>query len=536
MSYVHFLDVFDPAGLPAGLSDRDAAEQARGLRLAEPSPRLLELLTRIRQQPPGITVNVVGGKDQQPVEWVAGEPPRVQGEGAACALWTLILPVDEDMEELQEAVPQIEAWAEALGLSVFDEVQESFARPVPKPPPATAPLADGQELPASGDIAIFEAKNWFWPISEKIRIHGWTVRQSVLACLQHDFSRQQSTVYHHTPSLQRLLVRLLQMFPFETHGKTLWCDRNPLTDPVFKSPGLRLIRVAPEYRIEVLKRLLPLARELFLTVAVPEMELFVERTRDPSDFRSTHFFDVERLDPDWSKHRLTPKQREKQLFRALSETLVPHGFVHTPEKSFPNTFVRLLRLGGGQQMIRFGGHLDAYVQSERMQSVMHDCGWKSDLTDATVVSIDQSQLARLNQTQGCVWGGGSDSPEEIAWAMEDIQRLLLPVLDRLHTAQDLWDWLSQPTILPGGHLSPGFSDLRRLKEWSHSGQNFFHLRIPIYAARCLPDDAFLPLVRIYREAVEDGILRYPNHVSVKSWMKRVEAYGRMPRTPPDAPL
>ena len=47
--------------------DRDAAEQARGLRLAEPSPRLLELLTRIRQQPTGITVNVVGGKDQQPV-------------------------------------------------------------------------------------------------------------------------------------------------------------------------------------------------------------------------------------------------------------------------------------------------------------------------------------------------------------------------------------------------------------------------------------------------------------------------------------
>lgn len=62
MSYVHFLDVFDPAGLPVGLSDNDAAEQIRILRLSAPSPRLLPLLTRIPQQSPGITVNVVGAR------------------------------------------------------------------------------------------------------------------------------------------------------------------------------------------------------------------------------------------------------------------------------------------------------------------------------------------------------------------------------------------------------------------------------------------------------------------------------------------
>lgn len=38
MSYVHFLDVFDPVGLPKGLSDRDAAEQARSQRLTTPQP------------------------------------------------------------------------------------------------------------------------------------------------------------------------------------------------------------------------------------------------------------------------------------------------------------------------------------------------------------------------------------------------------------------------------------------------------------------------------------------------------------------
>lgn len=122
MSHVHFLDVFDPAGLPEGLSDRDAAERVRGLRLAAPSPRLLALLARIRQHPPGITVNVGGGKNLEPVEWVAGEPTTVQGDGAAWALWTLILPVDEDFdtETLEDVLPEIESWAEELGLRVFD--------------------------------------------------------------------------------------------------------------------------------------------------------------------------------------------------------------------------------------------------------------------------------------------------------------------------------------------------------------------------------------------------------------------------------
>lgn len=532
MSYMHFLDVFDPAGLPAGLSERDAAKQARSLLLAAPSPRLLALLIRIRQQPPGITVNVVGGKDQQPVEWVAGEPPRVEGDGANFALWTLILPVDEDMEELQEAVPQIEAWAKALGLRVFDEVQEAFARPVPKPPPVMAPLVDGQELPASGDIAIFDAMNWSRPISERIRIHGWTVRQAVQACLQRDFSRQQSTVYHHTPSLQRLIVRMLQMFPIETHGQTLWCGRNPLTDPVFKSPGLCLIRVAPEYRLEVLKRLLPLARELFLTVAVPEMDLFVERIRDPSDFMATRFYDIGELDPDWSKHLLTPKQREKLLFRALSDALVPHGFEPLPDTVFKSSFSRPLRKGGGRQVIRFSdGGMDAFVQSERLLSIMHVCGWKVELKSANVVSLSQSCLGQQDDPDACVWRGGTDSPEEIAWAVEDILRLLLPQLDHLHTAQDLWQRLSQPD----GDF-PGFSDVDRLKEWFMPDPGHTSCSNRLYAARCLPDEDFEPLLQVWKESLQIALQMNPDRDPIKNFLKYAAAFRQLPQTPMDAPL
>ena len=123
MSYVHFVDVFDMEGAPAALSDCEAAEQAKNLRLAAPSPRLLALLTHIRQRTSGITVNVVDGAKEDAVRWVAGDPPSVEGEGATCALWTLILPVEEDFEELEEAVYQITEWVETLGLRMYDATQ-----------------------------------------------------------------------------------------------------------------------------------------------------------------------------------------------------------------------------------------------------------------------------------------------------------------------------------------------------------------------------------------------------------------------------
>lgn len=536
MSYVHFLDVFDPAGLPAGLSDRAAAEQARGQRLATPSSRLLGLLTRIRQQPPGITVNVVDGQDRLPVEWVEGEPPHVQGKGATCALWTLILPVDEDVEELQDAVSQIEAWAKALGLRVFDEAQEAFAQQAPEPAPVAVSL-DGQDLPGPGDILVL---NWGARcVTEYVgHPHYLKMRQVVQRCMARDrleeINKNLSVKRDAYPEsdLQRLLLRLLAHLPFETHGQSHWCGRHPVTAPLYKRPGLRLIRVTPEHRTEVLKHLLPLSRELFLTVVLHDEEFFVERCRFEKDYKAQREFMLWDLDPNWTKLRLTPKQREKQLCRALGDALAPHGFVHLPDKVFYNTFARPLRLGGGQQVIQFGDHLRAYVESDRLLSVMRAIGLNAA---PNVVSFDHSVLVQQAGPEAGAWAGGSDSPEEIAWVVEDIQRLLLPVLDRLHTAQDLWEWLSQPRALPSGRF-PGFSDFSELKEWCCTRQNFFDLSVAIYAARCLPDETFHPLLQMWREAAEANSKLHPEHPGIKNTLKRAELYGQMARTPLDAPL
>lgn len=547
MSYVHFLDVFDPEGLPAGLSDREAARQARNLRLTEPSPRLLSLLTRIRQQPPAITVNVVGGLNQQAVEWVAGDPPRVQGEGANCALWTLALPVDEDVEELQEGVSQIEAWAAELGLRVWDETQDAFAQALPKREPVAGPVVDGEELPGPGDILILK-----WGargLSEYLGTpYHLRLRQAVQRCMARNKLEEHNknlpdaakSTFYNEVEIQRLLLRLLEHFPFETHGQSHWGGRHPVTAALYSRPGLRLLRVAPEHRTEVLKRLMPLARELFLTVALPDQNCFVERCRFEKKVVSSNTWLLSELDPDWDTPRWTPKQCEKKTFRALSDALLPHGFAHAPEEEFPNTFVRPLRGGGGLQVIKFADHLFVDILSERMMSVFHETGRNASLAQAAVLRFNWDDMVRWAPAQDVVWRGagglGANSPEEVAWAVQDLERLLVPVLDRLHTAQDLWDWVSQPKNMPQVPSFPGLSDLDQLRAWCLTGGSLPRLFIPIYAARCLPDETFRPLLQIFREGVEEELRRKPDNSTVKAWVKRVEVYERMPQTPPDGPL
>lgn len=547
MSYVHFLDVFDPAGLPAGLSDREAAEQARQRRLTEPSPRLLALLTRIRQQPPDITVNVVGGKDQQSVEWVAGDPPRVEGEGASCALWTLVLPVDDDFEALEVAVPLLQALAVARGLRVYDAAAEAFSQPTPKPALVAGPVVDGEELPGPGDILIL---NWGARyVSEYVgRPHYLKLLQVVQKFMARNRLDERNKNLpdsakldsYHEPDIQRLLLRMLDHFPFETHGQSHWDGRHPVKAPLYSRPGLRLLRVAPAHRAEVLKRLMPLARELFLTVVLHDQDCFVERSQYEKQFESNGKWLLSELDPDWEKPRWTPKQREKKAFQALRDALLPHGFEHAPTNNFPNTFVRPLREGGGLQVIKYSDHLFVDVLSERMMSVQHETGRTSSLADAAVLKFDWSDLVRWGHAQDVVWGGagglGAESPEQIAWAVQDLERLLMPVLDRLHTAQDLWEWVSQPTNVPNARSFPGFSNLDQLRVWCRTGQRLIDLNSMVYAARCLPDEQFHSLLCFYREATEDSMLRHPDHLGIKTWMKFVEAYERMPRTSPDGPL
>lgn len=285
MSYVHFLDVFDPAGLPAGLSDRDAAEQARSLRLAEPSPHLLALLTRIRQQPPGITVNVVGSDPgQESVEWLAGEPPRVYGEGANCALWTLVLPEDDDdTEELDEVVQRIARWAEELGLRVFDEVLEAVAEAEQEEPehelaaPLDASVAPFRSTASSDQVVSIYLNHDIWlPIFQKGRgrlgLNLEEIGRKLM--MMEQFTCSPAWVDGCLAWRGRLIHRLMQQLPWQTHGSALWVDGDPaLRHRQWGGPGFEL-RV-PENRLdEVMRVLMPLVKQLQAHVMVPSRSLW----------------------------------------------------------------------------------------------------------------------------------------------------------------------------------------------------------------------------------------------------------------------
>lgn len=541
MAYVHFLDVFDPAGLPAGLSDKDAAEQARGLRLSAPSPRLLALLTCIRQQLPGTTVNVVSGQSRQPVEWVAGEPPRVTGEGVNCALWTLVLPVDGDFDTLKEAVPQLKAMARAQGLRVYDTAQSGFEQQHD----SAFTLAEGEPgngtadgLPGPGDILILELRAFLGrnvsSVGEAMRRQAdMDIYQTVRTFLK-DLKIEKSPDFC-AANTRRLLTRLLQAFPFETCGSAIWCNRHPLTEPMHRSEGVTLIRVAVGQMETVLRHLLPLARELFLAVAAPGLKLYVDRSGDPKKFEAQPMAVLETLDPRWREHRLDDDKVNALLQKELFKALQPHGFAMLDEKEgYRIAFWRPLRTGGGRQVIRSNA-LGAEVHSERYQAVKRSLNWPGELRNAVVASLS---LSEERQRDNIDWGtypgqgGAVASPEQVKWAVEDMVRLILPQLDELHTARDLWNWQCRP--VPNKEWFPGFADKAHAVGWlERQCSSLLLLQDELYAARVLSDEEFEPLLRAWETASQTVAQTRPR---ARDNLRFAAAFRALPKTPLDGPL
>lgn len=521
MSYVHFLDVFDPAGLPDGLSDHDAAEAARSRLLSSPSPRLLALLTRIRQQPPGITVNVVGGKDQLPVHWEAGPPALLTGDGASCALWTLILPVEDDFDTLQDAVPQLVVWAKGLG--VYDPQREAFAQQQANEQAATQaivarraaqPPADPSAL-AHNDVILIES-------------HGFSMNGVMSTFASFREARPQLSLrevcdarltgrkldHSYDFGMKWVILRLLEQFPFEGDTAGLWCGRHPVNEPVSRSDGVWVIRVATTRLDEVLRELLPLARGWFLTVVVPELDFYVNRTWDPAEFSAHPMERLEALDPGWKNHRLTDKQGLKVLTKALGKLLEPRGFQLVPEYEFGAglfLFERSLMNGQVRHVVFFanGDGLVAQVRSQRYLEACVAPIRKRSYQSLAEVAEMSLRTNRYREDSESRWGAPGEIWSELqcSLAVENLERLILPQLEGLRTAADLWNWhRHQPVAAPKSdsevqrqELAPSVGDWAAARDWLFKGTDKpWHYRDPfrmdrtMYAARCLPDEQLFP--------------------------------------------
>lgn len=563
MSYVHFLDVFDPAGLPVGLSDREAAEHLRSQRLPEPNPRLLALLTRIRRQPPGITVNVVGGGDLKPVEWIDGEPPRVEGDGAACALWTLVLPVEDDFEVLQDAVPQLVVWAKALGLGVYDPQREAFAQQQTSEQAATQaivarravqPPADPSAL-AHNDIILIESHGFSmnWVMSTFASFREARPQLSLReVCDARLTGRKLDHSYDF--GMKWVIQRLLEQFPFEGDTAGLWCGRHPLSEPVSRSDGVWVIRVATTSVDEVLREMLPLARGWFLTVVVPEQDFYVNRTWDPAKFSAHPMERLQALDPGWKNHRLTDKQGLKVLTKALGKLLEPRGFQLVPEEEggFAKfLFERSLMNGQVRQVVFYETGPTGLAAQVRSQRFLETCSapiLKVSYQSCAAVAEMTLRTSRFRENQDSRWGAPGEIWSELqcSLAVEDFERLILPQLEGMRTAADLWNWHRHQPVeakkfeseVQRQELAPSVGDWAAAREWlckgtAESGQyrNPFRMDRTMYAARCMPDEQLFPMLDDWLKAFHpEGPLYTPRAKQL------IEILRAMPQTPLDAPL
>ena len=192
-----------------------------------------------------------------------------------------------------------------------------------------------------------------------------------------------------------------------------------------------------------------------------------------------------------------------------------------------------------------GDGVIAEVQSERLKSVLRAVGWPCEMRSAGVVTLSLGVMRGLDHPD---WDGPNNrssgarvpvSPEHIVHALEDFERLILPSLDVLHTARDLWVWYQRPNgyslSFPGYSYAlsfPGFADESVVKAWLLDPQsNLDRTREAMYSARVLPDERYFPLL----DAWEAGLSTRPE-VTFVNLLKRAQGYRKLPQTPPDGPL
>lgn len=154
-----------------------------------------------------------------------------------------------------------------------------------------------------------------------------------------------------------------------------------------------------------------------------------------------------------------------------------------PKETF--RFSRPLRLGGGYQMVCSRGvlfRLSLTVTSARFLRIQQQLGKAKENAalngygaEGVVVDQDMEWVSSYSFSNNAY-------EEDVAWYFDEFERLFLPALEHLQTARDLYEWYWDERWKP-------FATGRGL--WRS-----------IYAARYLPDAAFLPILDEFKAEVD----------------------------------
>lgn len=336
-----------------------------------------------------------------------------------------------------------------------------------------------------------------------------------------------------TARRRKVVERLLQHFPWETCKDDVWLGCHPLDDPSVVSTKLVLVvNVAAARAEEVLRVLMPLTRQLFVSVAVPSFGFFVEygHSVETTNVHPRHI--VVRYD---SGCLSKPDLQASQAFLAkgLKDLLEPLGFAEVNSSGGSQVkFERALATGGGKQVIWFHGArgIVTQIKSERFREVM---AIASDFPDFKLDSSNVFGLSLGDARTRIDLGWVGDDPdgmgweEEMLWGPVDAERILVPLLQRMQTSKDLFDW----------YFDGDFSELNRssLCDWNRkiiAKADTSDVRLALYAARYLPDEKFFLMLDEWEHILKS--LSVTNKAALFS-LQIASILRKLPQTP-DGPM
>jgi hypothetical protein len=117
--------------------------------------------------------------------------------------------------------------------------------------------------------------------------------------------------------------------------------------------------------------------------------------------------------------------------------------------------------------------------------------------------------------------------EEMSWGQDDAEKVLVPLLKRMQTSKDLFDW----------YFDNDFSELNRssLCDWNRkiiAKADTSDVRLALYAARYLPDEKFFLMLDEWEHILKS--LSVTNQAALFS-LQIASILRKLPQTP-DGPM
>ena len=299
---------------------------------------------------------------------------------------------------------------------------------------------------------------------------------------------------------RRVVERVLSHFPWTSASEDVWCGVHPLLDASLQNITAKVwsLRVAPAHAPEVLRTLMPIARQLGVSVAVPYFNFFVDAAQAIAEREVYPERAVAKYDPRWNEALDVPAAKKK-LYEGLTTLFAPLGFV--PQEGSTDLFSLKRPLDGGRSYQRVFVSQGNGVEFEVCSGLLRDTKAKVyEDPDFKLTSSPaaRTQLSSLREQSDKFWGGdGADScwatDELVQLALDDARRLIVPLVDLWTSARGIYDWYFDPAWVVFNPWS--YSDWSGLMQ-DNSRRAFTYLmnESPFLVARLLPDASYVALL------------------------------------------